>query len=255
MKINIDPIHDIAVTNISVSSNILVVGDILYVNVTVRNEGDGQLTDEAFPLNVTAYLDDASLGTQNVTENLAQGAYYNVTFSWNTLNEEPGAYVLKANVQTKQREFNTANNELIGGTVTLKGTSILLISVYPEDITLDESVTINGTIRPTRQNVDVTIYYRLSGETDWNPLATEKTDTTSWYTHTWIPQTNGTYELKASWAGDDITLKAESQIVTVVVKEKSSQPLDLTLYAVILISASIIIGISVFYLLKMRKKT
>ena len=95
--------------------------------------------------------------------------------------------------------------------------SSISISASPTTMALGENTTISGSITPTREGANVTIYYRLTGEVMWNMLTTELTDATSHYSHVWTPTTVGIYETKTSWPGDTTTLPAESlpQLITV----------------------------------------
>ena len=101
-------------------------------------------------------------------------------------------------------------------TVKLYG-SVITLDVYPTTLTAGSNVTINGTITPARVGVNVTISYRLSGGT-WTTFATAQTDSNSNYTATSKTTYLGTYEIKASWMGDENTWDAESEIKTVSVQ-------------------------------------
>jgi len=95
-------------------------------------------------------------------------------------------------------------------------TSTISIALSSTDIALESDVTISGDINPVRDNVTVTISYRPSGGT-WTTLATKKTDSSSSYSYVWTPTETGTYQLKATWAGDQNTEGAESEVKTLTV--------------------------------------
>jgi hypothetical protein len=99
--------------------------------------------------------------------------------------------------------------------------STISINAEPASVTVGSSVTISGTIAPIRPNVDVTIYQRPTGGTTWTTLATVKTDSQGRYTYTWTTTETGTYDVKSSWAGDENTLPAQSEIKTVSISAAS----------------------------------
>ena len=104
-----------------------------------------------------------------------------------------------------------------------KASSIITVNVTPSTVTVGSDVTINGTITPARVDINVTIFYRLSGGT-WTTLATVKTDSNSHYTYLWATIEIGTYEIKASWQGDENTCPAESETKTATVTPPDSKP-------------------------------
>jgi len=95
--------------------------------------------------------------------------------------------------------------------------SSLTLNIYPTTVPVGSNVTINGTLTPTRIDVNMTISYRLSAGT-WATLATVQTDSNSNYTYLWKTTYVSTYEIKATWAGDEETWQAESDIKTVNVQ-------------------------------------
>jgi len=96
--------------------------------------------------------------------------------------------------------------------------SVITISAEPTAVAEGSNVTVSGAISPVRVDVDVTIYYRLfGGIEEWSPLVTVKTDTNGNYAYIWKTTQAGTYELKASWLGDEETLGAESEVIIVSV--------------------------------------
>jgi len=136
---------------------------------------------------------------------------------------------------------------------TRKSNSAITIDALPSTITVGASITVNGTISPSRPDVDVTIQYRLSEETEWNTLWTVKTDSTGSYKYSWTPKTAGTYEVRAKWSGDQKTLSAESITKTVNIKEASRLPNNILLYVVAGIAIIVVVGIAI-YMLKLRKR-
>jgi hypothetical protein len=95
--------------------------------------------------------------------------------------------------------------------------SVISITLSSASITLGSSVTISGFIDPLRPHVNVTILYRSIGGVEWAVLANVTTNDNGTYSCTWKPLEAGTYEFKAYWGGDEITLGDESDIKTVLV--------------------------------------
>jgi hypothetical protein len=177
-------------------------------------------------------------------ENLtAQDSSY--TFTWTP--DTPGTYEVKAIWLGDEITYNATSDVL---TLTAKWTSTISINLSSAEITLGKTVTINGAVNPARPNVTVTILYRLNGG-NWTLLDTVETFDNGSYTHTWTPTEAGTYELKASWDGDDITFGNESEVSTLTVKEAPvGIPIEIVVVAVI---AIIIIVAIVVYFIKFRK--
>jgi hypothetical protein len=110
-----DVIHDVAVTNVTVSSNWVYQGWSLGINVTVENFGT---EIESFTL--TVFYDSNVIATQNI-QNLAPSATLEVLFSWNTASVPPGlSYNIKAVASTVPGETNTDNNTLDYGPVKVR---------------------------------------------------------------------------------------------------------------------------------------
>ena len=114
---------------------------------------------------------------------------------------------------------------------------------------MGSSVTISGAIDPARENVNVTILYKLGGGA-WTFLANETTDSNGNYSYPWTPEKVGTYQVKASWEGDPTTLGDESEVQTLTVKETAGIPIE---YVVAAVVGIIIIVVIVVYFVKIRK--
>jgi len=224
------PARDIAVTDITLSSNLVLVGENLTIAVMVENAGD-----EAEESYVTAYYDN-NLIEKTQASRISVGEEMEFTIIWNTSGADHGIYMIKAVVTSapaspgahSMREIDATNNELTGGPVTLRATSTISVFAHPSSITLGESTTINGTISPARTDVDVSIDYRYSGETSWGTVATVKTDAAGSYEYLWTLTTPGSYELRVSWLGDEITLAAYSTTTLTVSKMSSTITLDVS---------------------------
>jgi len=108
-------IHDVAVTEVTVSSNIVYQGWIVGINVTVANLGNATETFTA-----TLYYDNTVISTQNV-QDLEPNATLTLSFAWNTTNVPCGQnYTIKAFASNVLGESNMANNVLIDGQVKVR---------------------------------------------------------------------------------------------------------------------------------------
>lgn len=208
--------HDIAVVNVTLSSNTVFVGDTVFINATAKNVGDA-LETKARTFNVTLYYGDTVIDGQNVTD-LASGATKTLTFTWVTAGVSPGDYTIRAVAYTKTREINTTNNELAEAIAVI---GISEFSAYPTTITVGESTSLNGTVSPSLAGVSVTLQYSSAGETVWKTLGTLTTDSTGYYQYIWAPSTAGTYQVLAVLLEDD-TVKVSSATLTIVVNKLNS---------------------------------
>ncbi len=215
--------HDIAITDVSFSPQTVSTGGAIDITVAIQNTGGFQET-----FNVTVYYDQQEITTQtDIT--LAADANTTLYFTWTTLGVAGGDYEIKASATDVDEEIHTEDNVLVGGTVTIeKLSSTITVSAFPTTLTIGETVTINGTLSPVRAGVEVAIWYILNGGTS-TLLANVTTNANGVYTHPWTPSEVGSYELRSSWLGDDLTLPSESAPQNLVVQEASS---DIFLYIV-----------------------
>jgi len=105
------PEHDIAITNVTPSKTVVAQGYSLFINVTVKNQGDYAET-----FDVTAYYDTTAIGTKLVTS-LAPYAETTLTFSWDTTGIAGGYYTISAQASTVPGETDTEDNAFVDGTV------------------------------------------------------------------------------------------------------------------------------------------
>ncbi|MDH5440542.1 MAG: Ig-like domain-containing protein, partial [Candidatus Bathyarchaeota archaeon] len=111
-----------------------------------------------------------------------------------------------------------------------KAGSSISISISPTTLTIGESTTISGSLSPTRAATTVTIQYRAN-EGTWTTLTSVTTDSDGTYSYTWTPTTAGTYEIKASWEGDENTLPSESTEQSVTAEAAPTFPWEWLLIA------------------------
>ena len=241
-------VRDIAIVSVTASKTQVTIGESITIHVTVKNEGN------AFPesFSLTAKYDNIVIETQSYT-NLPKGASKTFSFTWDTTGINVGTYTLSANasVVPGEKPEDQADNTYTGGTVTLKWwRSTISMSVSSTTVTIGGSITINGSISPTRVGVAVTIWQRLSGTETWNNITVVQTNENSQYTFEWKPTTAGDYEVKASWEGDAETFGDESDPQTIAVQEA---PPSISLYAVAGIAVVIVMAIVLVYVLRVRK--
>lgn len=101
--------------------------------------------------------------------------------------------------------------------------SSITCSLSSESISRGDKVSISGSISPVCPNALVSIYYKLEAEATWRstPLATVRTDENSSYSYTWSPPYKGVYHIIACWDGDGEHMGGASQVVSLVVKDRS----------------------------------
>jgi hypothetical protein len=250
-------LYDVAVLSVTPSPTEVTVGEIVNVNVMVKNNGS---FTEAF--DVTAYRNTTTISTQTVS--LASGANTTLTFTWNTTGATPGVYTIKAVAETLPGETHTADNERVADDmVTVKGAAhdVAVISVSPDktEVTVGETVTItvvvknNGTVP---ENFTVTAYYDTS-EIDTQSVINLDANDTETLTFTWnttgVAAGNYTIKAKATLEGDTYPDNDElTATQTVTVKEKPGPPIPIWVWIIIGVVVVIII-IAIVYMLKRKK--
>lgn len=145
------PKHDVAVTGVVPSSVEIYAGELVNIEVSVKNEGGATET-----FNVTAYYDENSIETQTVHAQTA-GTEQNLTFTWNTTEVTPCCnYTISAEAMSVLDENETADNGYVDGIVKVK---------LPGDINEDRTVDIEDLV------VVALAWGTSPGDPDWNSLA------------------------------------------------------------------------------------
>lgn len=124
----------------------------------------------------------------------------------------------------------TDNDGLTGIKTTIltvqKRNSTLSIHVNPSIIEIERSTLINGTLlvqgSQPRKNLEVTIDFRIQGQSDWTILATVTTSIEGIYSYNWTPPEVSTYEIKATWEGNETVLPADSLMTMLMVNKIKS---------------------------------
>jgi len=106
------PIHDLAVTNVTLPKTVAGKGYSMAINVTVENQGDYTET-----FNVTVSIN------QTRTLTLPHGNQMTIVFAWNTTGVSYGNYTISAYATTVPGEVEVVDNALVDGWifVTLPG--------------------------------------------------------------------------------------------------------------------------------------
>lgn len=100
----VELVHDVAVTDIAVSSLTVAAGGTVSINVTVLNKGN---VTESF--DVTLYYDSTVMETRTVSD-LISDRSRTVVFEWETRHVAVGDYVLTALASAVDGETSTLNN-------------------------------------------------------------------------------------------------------------------------------------------------
>ena len=236
-------IHNIGITDITASSNTVVKGETISIEITASNTGNFTET-----FTVTAYCNTTKIETKTVT-NMARGTQP-ITITWNTTNTLPSTYILEARASIVTEETKTSDISLTYGTVTIqKITSSLSISASSTTIALGRNTIVYGTLDPVRPGTSVTIQYRYEGG-EWSTLATVTSDAQARYLLNWKPSEPGTYEFQANWKGDKDTYSSQSSMQTVTVQEGGLP--QIVLYVGIVAAIVLILAIAVYFI-RLRK--
>jgi parallel beta-helix repeat protein len=104
--------HDIEITGITTSKNVVGQGYNLLINATIMNYG---VYTEVF--NVTSYVNTTLITSQTIV--LASGSFTTITFTWNTTGFAYGNYTLWSYAEPVQGETFTSDNNSTDGWVTV----------------------------------------------------------------------------------------------------------------------------------------
>jgi len=108
-------------------------------------------------------------------------------------------------------------------TAFFRSTSSISVGVSPTSISLGSSVTISGAITPTQPSpgiqagTSVLLANSSDGGNSWSVFVITQTDGSGTYSIVWFPPYSGTYQLKASWAGNENYAGASSTAATLTV--------------------------------------
>ena len=195
---------------------------------------------------------------QGVTINAnGYSASTNADGHYNITDMPLGTYTITAS-KTEYESASQQNILVVAGenttvNFTLRVSSNITISADPVNIRVGASTTLSGSIEPEGKGVAVTIWYRLSGEEEWTNLTTVATNEQSQYSDVWTPESAETYEVKASWPGDESLSYAESNVQSITVRETPAPGVPWYIYIAATGVAAIILAAMAFYFLKVKK--
>jgi len=189
------------------------------------------------------------------------------TLTFNIIRQEPNTLKFPLNLINIKLINKNGNTIPINPFKTINGfcqlnraleISNLTLTVSPKITEVGSDITISGKLMPEKKNVEITIYYKLEGETIWKKLNTETvlTDGSGQYQYIWSINQTGIYQIYSEWQGDATTLPAKSNIETVVFETpaKPSQPPLQTLLIITALLITITIMAILLYKLKKQKK-
>ena len=106
--------HDVAITNVVASPNVVTAGELVAILVDVQNQGTVAET-----VDVTAYYDSNVILPQTVVVP-PFGALETLTFSWDTTSVPMGLYEIKAEANPVPGETDLSDNALVNGAVLVR---------------------------------------------------------------------------------------------------------------------------------------
>lgn len=141
----------------------------------------------------------------------------------------------------------------------VKPTTTISASVSNATITLNNAVTVSGTISPTVNGVTVTLTYTKPDGTSLTRTALSGNGGT--YADTYTPTTEGSWSVTASWAGNDDYQGSTSSAATFTVSAATTQPsgggaaiAPEVIYAIVAIIVIVIIAVIGYWYMKRPKK-
>jgi len=191
--------YDIAVINVTASPTEVVAGNPVYINATVRNEGNQTGT-----FDVSAYWDDSLIGKSRVTS-LVPSEERTIVFSWNTSMVPEGEYTIKAVASTVLGEKETEDNTYVYGPVTVVSPIRIIISLSSSTSYFGFKIEINGSLTCDGvglSGASVLLSYSVTGGASWNDIALAFTASDGVYSAVWMPSATGNYLVKATWSGN-----------------------------------------------------
>jgi len=155
------PIHNVAVSNVTLSASKLKFGHLMDINYTVENKGNiaENVTiklayNSSDVWTAPEYLEPTVMHIETIT--VESGTYFTGTHTWNTTGGPIGRNSILVQACLQTEDIDASDNNYIGGTVTI---------ILPTD--LDE----NGEVDIIDVVSVVTIFGSEPEDLDWNPNA------------------------------------------------------------------------------------
>jgi PKD repeat protein/RNA polymerase subunit RPABC4/transcription elongation factor Spt4 len=133
-------------------------------------------------------------------------------------NPTTNSWTTGASTSTPRREHGAATLPIT------KLWSNLNISLSHTTANVGDTITIEGFLSPAYPSAPISIQWRINGGS-WNTLTTVNTNMAGGYTTTWELEEGGEFEFKATWLGDDFTLKSESTVKPLIAEPVNVPPL------------------------------
>jgi len=138
---------DIAVISVTPSTNTVLQGQVLEINVTIENQRNATVS----LFNVTTYAGTNKIGEHYVTPNeaLSEGEVLPIIFEWNTTGFAAEDYTISANADVLPDEIDTADNTYTDGIVTINVHDVAVTSVkaYPTSVFIGFIVVVEVWVR------------------------------------------------------------------------------------------------------------
>ena len=103
----------------------------------------------------------------------------------------------------------TSSPDQVSSTYTTPQFSSLLLSVSPEFAIAQNNIQIFGSLSPSLQGENITLFYSTHSST-LTKIATIKTDSLGRFSYTWYSPPVGIYSIQANWSGDADYLGTDS---------------------------------------------
>jgi len=151
--------HDVAVTEIEVSTLIAAPGNVVGINVSLQNQGS-----YAEVFDVMAYVNSTIVGTQQISVN--EGSATMVSFAWNTTGYAKGDYLIHVAVTPVPGEVDFSDNTKTADsmvTVLTLGHDVRVVAIKPAKTVIGQGYDLRVTVKVGNYGVfsetfNVTVY-------------------------------------------------------------------------------------------------
>jgi hypothetical protein len=125
---------------------------------------------------------------------------------------------------------NLGQTDTIQKILIVKQRSTISVSANPNPVVVGSYTIIRGGLLPEHVGALVTLEWRRYPWQSWTLIADVVTDEKSEYSYTWlwVPEEVGSFEIRASWLGDEVTLPAENIVTLFVILPTPEIVLDPT---------------------------
>ncbi len=124
-------------------------------------------------------------------------------------------------------------------------------SVFPTSLALGNSATVNGSISPSVSNVTVKLTYTKPDGTTITRTTTTGADGS--FSDAYVPDTAGSWSVKANWDGNDSYLASTSFDATFTVTGGSALGISMEYVYIIIVIVIVIVAAAALFLYRKRK--